>query len=144
MPQNRTSIQSSRPSLPSTQKKRKIKNPWREFKMTNIIWKAKDASSTVSAPKSQVRPYMDMIPIILMINRSVVLRSFCFLAPPRLVLYLCRISTTTTVMKMTELKRITARIGARKAAKKAAVLLMKQLWKITIHVVSQHSNKPKG
>ena len=94
-----------------------------------MIWKAKDASSTVSAPKSQVRPYMDMMPMILMINRSVVPRSFFFLAPPRSVLYLCRIRTTTTVMKMTELKRITARIGARKAAKKAVVLLMKQLWK---------------
>lgn len=97
--------------------------------MIKMTWNARDASSTVSAPNSQVRPYRDMMPIMLIISRIVECLSFCFLAPTSLVFRLCRTRTATTMMKTTELNKMMARIGAKKAAKNTTVLLMKQLWK---------------
>ena len=97
--------------------------------MTKMIWKAKDALSTVRAPKTHVRPNRDMIQTILIMSRTteapsladVVLTSLC------LLLCLCWIKTTTIMTNKAQLKRTIAKIGARKAAKKVAVLPMKHL-----------------
>lgn len=97
--------------------------------MIKMTWNASDALSTVSAPNSQVRPYRDMMPIMLIISLIVECLSFCFLAPTRLLFRLCRMRTATTMKKTTELNKMMIRIGAKKAVKNTVVLLMKQLWK---------------
>ena len=85
----------------------------------------------VSAPNSQVRPYRDMMPAMLIMRRMVECLSLDFeaLNPVSLLLCLWRMRTKTMMINTAKLKRIMTRMGARKAAKKAVVLLMKQLWR---------------
>ena len=97
--------------------------------MTKMIWKARDALSTVRAPNNHDSPKSDMMPIRLIMSRIVEALSLdlFFLMSPRLLLRLWRINTTITMINTTELKTIMAKIGARKAAKNVAVLPMKHL-----------------
>ena len=115
-----TSIQNSRPSLPSRQKNTKKKNPWNPLKMTNRYWNAVEASLTVRAPKSHVRPNITIIPTMLIIVFIVDLIDLFF--------FLAWITNTrVTRIKITTLKMITAKMGARKVTKNTVGSLMKHL-----------------
>ena len=98
--------------------------------MTKMIWNTRDALSTVRAPNTHDSPKSAMIPPILIIRRMVEALSLdlFFLMSPNLLLRLWRINTTITITNTTELKKMMAKIGARKAAKNVAVLPMKHLF----------------
>ena len=64
-PQQSTWSQSSRASLPNTQKKRKMKKPCSDVKMVKRIWKASDAPWIVKAPNNHVSPYRAVTPMML-------------------------------------------------------------------------------
>ena len=70
-----------------------------------------------------------MIPAILIMRRMVDCLSLVLEVLRPVILFLClwRTSTVMMMINTVQLKRMTTIIGARNAAKKAAVLLMKQL-----------------
>ena len=125
LPQQSTLSQSSRPSFPNTQKKRKMKKPCSELNMAKRNWKAMEASRTVKAANIHVSPKRAINPMVVSITRMTVccfdlsLLTICFLA--------CLMSTLITTTKMTMLKSRMAKMGPRKAPKNTPVLPMKQL-----------------
>ena len=104
---------SSRASCPSTQKKKKMKKPWREVNIVKRYWNASDADDMVNAPNTHDSPKRNMIPKLLMSNRLAVLDRPLSFTPNFFVE--CITSTLITTTKTTELKKSTARIGTRKA-----------------------------
>lgn len=100
----------------------KKKNPWNPLKMTNRYWNAVEASLTVRAPKSHVKPNITIIPTMLIIVLIVALADFFFF-----IVWVT--STRTERMKITMLNKISANMGARKVTKNTIVSLMKQLWR---------------
>ena len=67
-PQQSTLSQSSRPSLPNTQKKRKMKKLCSELNMTKRVWKTTDAPLTVKALNNHVSPKRAITPKVLIRN----------------------------------------------------------------------------
>ena len=98
--------------------------------MTKMIWNTRDALSTVRAPNTHDSPKSDMIPAMLTMSRMVEPLSLdlFILMSPNLLLHLWRINTPITMTNTTELKKMMAKIGARKAAKNVAVFPMKHLF----------------
>ena len=68
LPQQSTCSQSSRPSFPSTQKKRKMKKPCSELNMAKRNWKAVEASRIVRAPKTHISPNRAITPMMLIMS----------------------------------------------------------------------------
>ena len=101
--------------------------------MVKRNWKAVEASLTVRAAKSQVRPYSDIIPVILTRRRSVVFWFTSSFTRPR-VFRVCFTRMTTTITKITVLKRRMAKIGPRKAPQNTPTSPIKQLEKEMCHV----------
>ena len=127
-PQEKNSRQDSSASLLRMQKKRNIKKPWKELKITKRIWKASltPVTEKVRMAKSQVSPNRNITPLMLIIKRMIVFLltdSFIRAAVP----LVWRTRTTITQMKMTTLNSITAMTGPRKAPQKAPGWDRKQL-----------------
>ena len=125
-PQDRACNHSCRTSVLRTQKNKKMKNPWKELKTAKSIWKTTDASLIVNAAKTQVRPNRNMMPSRLNMMRML---DFCWLLSFTLpvLLRVCLIRITMTVIKMAVLNRRMANMGPRKAPKNTLTSLMKQL-----------------
>ena len=124
-PQHSTCSQSSRASLPNTQKNRKMKKPWSDVNMVKRIWKTTDASRIVKAPNNHVSPYRAVTPVML-INVLMTVSRFAGSLPANF-LRACLMSTLITMTNMTRLKSMMTKMGARKALKNVAVLERKQL-----------------
>ena len=110
-PQQSTCSQSSRPSFPNTQKKRKMKKPCSELNIAKRIWKAVDASRTVRAPNTHVSPKRVITPMILIMSRTTASRLACSWLP--ILFWLCLMSTPITAINTTALKSRIAKMGAR-------------------------------
>lgn len=129
-PHDRSSFQDSLISWLRTAQKKKINRPWNELKITkklsNVFLSWLMGRSKVRTAKSQVSPKRLMIPMTLIILRSMnfmLISSFC-----KAGLFLwCRTNTTMTQKKINTLKTITARMGAKNAPKKAPGWDRKQL-----------------
>ena len=101
------------------------------MQITKRIWKALEAVAlpnpvTVSAPKSHVRPKRNMMPAVLMMNLMAVFLFICCLVRSSLF-RVCLTRTPITNTKMTKLKSRIVKMGPRKAPKKTAGSVMKQL-----------------
>ena len=123
-----TYVQNSRPSLLIRQLNMKKKNPWNPLKMTNRYWNAVEASLTVRAPKSHVKPNITIIPTMLIIVLIVALADFFFF-----IVWVT--STRTERMKITMLNKISANMGARNVTKNTIGSLMKQLWRKKFSII---------
>ena len=124
-PQQSTLSQSSRPSLPNTQKKRKMKKPCSELNMAKRVWKTIEAPLTVKAPNNHDRPKRAITPMVLIRILMTVCRLALSVVPNFFLA--CLMSTVITMTNMTELKIRMAKMGPRKAPKNTPVLPMKQL-----------------
>ena len=124
-PQQSTLSQSSRPSLPNTQKKRKMKKPCSELNMAKRVWKTTEALLTVKAPNNHVSPKRAITPMVLIRSLVTVCRFVLSVVPNFFLVCLMRMLITMT--NMTELKRRMAKMGPRKAPKNTPGLPMKQL-----------------
>ena len=95
-----------------------------------MIWKARVAPVTVSAPNNQVSPNKNITPLMLIRRRTTVAVFIASSFTRREVEMVCLRRTNMTTANMTVLKRMMAKIGARKAPKKTAVWPIKQLSEI--------------
>ena len=120
-PHERNSFQDSLASLLITQKKRKIKKPWKELKMVKRIEPVSlsPGIEKVRMAKNQVSPNRNITLLILIIRRTMVFRLLTGSVFRATVLLVCRISTTLIQMNMLLFKTVTMRIGTRKAPQKA-------------------------
>ena len=137
LPQQSTWSQSSRPSFPNTQKKRKMKKPCSELNMAKRNWKAVEASRIVRAPKTHISPNRAITPMRLIMS----LMTVCGFALSLLLnrFWLCLMSTVAIITKIIALKSMMAKMGPRKAPKKTLVSPMKQLEKrewIAEHIIA--------
>ena len=123
--QQSTFTQNIWPSIPNTQKKTKIKKPWRELNIAKRNWKAVEASRTVRAPNTHVNPKRDITPMMLTMSLKMIFRFAWFVVA--YFLRICFVSTLITMINMMVLKSRMAKMGPRKAPKNTPVSPMKQL-----------------
>ena len=123
--QHSTWSQSSRPSFPNAQKKRKMKKPCSEFNMAKTNWKTVEASRIVRAPKIHISPNRTITPMMLIMSLTTV----CGFGLSKLLcrFWLCLTSTIVTITKIPELNSRMAKMGPRRAPKKTPGSPMKQL-----------------
>ena len=134
LPQQSTQSQCFWPSLPNTQKKRKMKKPCSELNMAKRNWKAVEASRTVRAPNIHVSPKRAITPTMLVMS----LKTLCWFTWSLLANFFRRlfwISTLMTVKNTTALRSKMAKMGPRKAPKNTPGSPMKQLEKEWVHII---------
>ena len=123
--------QDSRTSLLMMQKNTKMKKPWRELKKTkrtSLGLRISSLPMMARAANNHAIPNKIIIPARLIMGRINVFKSTGFFSRDSFRCF-CLTNITVTMMNITELTRMTANIGPKKASQNTMGLLRKQLQK---------------